>query len=394
MQLGQQDRTPLPARIPMDGRKEAPGVEYVPIAPATQEHPRNDSASMVELPDGTLLMMWIQMHASQWGGSDEAPSSIASMRSHDGGRTWGDYRIEVAPGPGDQNVYNPSLILLPSGDLLFFVLVYHHLEWDKPLDASGLLHRSHDNGRTWCAPEPIWSHLPRGSANHTFTRLASGRLLKSVEEVPVWGSFPKCVSSSSCYISDDDGRTWQAPRNWITLPLRGTMENHIAETHGGRLVMAVRIQLGSVFLSRSEDQGVTWSKPQTSGLSCGESMPCLTRIPTTGDLLLIWNHSEYDPAFDHMGRRSPLTCAVSRDGGRTWSAGRNLEDDPAIEFTNIACTFTHDGRAIITYFTSPYANPSPPGRLGRAAMSLKAAMVDVAWLYGAESAKDATPREN
>ena len=111
-------------------------------------------------------------------------------------------------------------------------------------------------------------------------------------------------------------------------------------------------------------------------------MPSLTRIPATGDLLLVWNHSDYDPAFDHKGRRSPLTCTVSRDGGRTWGPGRNLEDDPSIEFSNISCSYTRGGRAIITYFTSPYDNPNPPGRLGRSALSLKAALVDSDWFYG------------
>ena len=327
-------------------------------------------------------MAWIEMHASALGGHDTAPSSIASMRSSDGGRTWGCHRIEVSPGPGDLSVYNPSLLALPDGDLLLHVVVYHHLAWNEPLDASGLLWRSGDGGQTWTAQEPLWSHLPRGGANHTFTRLACGRILKSVEEVPIWGAFPKCVSRSGCYLSDDDGRTWREPGAWITLPLRGTMENHIAETHGGRLVMAVRNQLGSVFLSHSSDRGATWSKPQSSGLRCGESMPSLTRISATGDLLLVWNHSDYDPTFDHKGRRSPLTCAVSRDGGRTWSSGRDLEDDPAIEFSNISCSHTRDGRAILTYFTSPYDDPNPPARLGRSALSLKAALVDVSWFYG------------
>ena len=97
-------------------------VTYVEIAPATGAHPRNDSASIVQLDDGSLFMVWIEMHASELGGHDEAPSSIASMRSTDGGLTWGEHRIEQSPGGDIHSVYNPSLIFLPDGELLFFYL--------------------------------------------------------------------------------------------------------------------------------------------------------------------------------------------------------------------------------------------------------------------------------
>ena len=158
------------------------------------------------------------------------------------------------------------------------------------------------------------------------------------------------------------------------------MENHIAETPEGDLVMAVRNQLGSVFLARSFDEGKTWSKPQTTGLTTCESMPSLTRIPGTDHLLLIWNNSDYDFRFDHCGLRTPLTCALSSDGGRSWHNRQNLEDDQDYEFTNVACSYTREGKAIITYLTSKMENPDPPGRLGRHRMSLKAAIVSTDWL--------------
>ena len=62
----------------MEGRTAWPGVEYIEVYPATQKHPRNDSASIVELENGELFMVWIQMHRSDLEGHDEAPSSIAS----------------------------------------------------------------------------------------------------------------------------------------------------------------------------------------------------------------------------------------------------------------------------------------------------------------------------
>ena len=106
----------------MDGRTKHSEITYFSIAKATSEHPRNDSASIVELDGGELFVVWIEMHTSKWGGHDEAPSSIASMRSFDGGLTWDDHRIEVSPIEGDRSVYNPSLVLSSDGTLLFFYL--------------------------------------------------------------------------------------------------------------------------------------------------------------------------------------------------------------------------------------------------------------------------------
>ena len=183
----------------MEGRTDAAGVTYVDTAPATESHPRNDSASIVQLGDGSLFMVWIEMHASRLGGHDEAPSSIASMRSADGGHTWDEHRVEQSPGGDVHSVYNPSLILLPDGELLFFYLQYCHLKWNTPLRSNGCLRRSHDGGRTWGGETRIWEQAGYGCANHTFTRLGEGRLLKSVEEAPVWGSYPQMTSRSGCF---------------------------------------------------------------------------------------------------------------------------------------------------------------------------------------------------
>lgn len=92
-----------------------PGIEYTTIAPATPEHPRNDSASIVELNDGTLWIVWMEFVGTARHGHDEAPNKIVSMKSPDGGRNWGSYRVEVAPNPGDVNVYNPCLVRMCNG---------------------------------------------------------------------------------------------------------------------------------------------------------------------------------------------------------------------------------------------------------------------------------------
>lgn len=347
----------------------------VTIAAANDAFPAHHSASVVEFSDGTLYATWIRFVGSQLAGHDHAPSQIVSATSADGGRAWSAPRVLIEPQPGDVNVYNPSLLLLPNGELLFFSYRHLLLEWGKPFRTTSYLRRSTDNGKTFSAPVCLWENQPFGAANHRLLRLASGRLLLACGETLIWGG-PEDNQKDTVWFSDDNGHTWTVSESRLYLPLRGTLEAQVAEAKDGSLVMTMRTQLGSVFLSRSLDAGLTWSKPQTTGLRSPESMPALARMPD-GDLMLVWNDSEFDPKFDHRGRRSPLTIAVSRDSGRSWQRVMNIEDDPTWEFTNSSICFTREGKALVTYMASKMANPNPPGKLGRDAISLKAALVQV-----------------
>ena len=94
-------------------------IEYVTIAPASDEHPRNDSATAVQLRDGSIFLVWMEFFASEWVSKDEAPNRLSSLRSTDGGRTWGAHQVEATTEPGDRSVYNPSLLRLANGEILF-----------------------------------------------------------------------------------------------------------------------------------------------------------------------------------------------------------------------------------------------------------------------------------
>jgi len=349
----------------------------VTLVTATPEHPRNDSATAVELSDGSLLLVWMEFVGGPLAGNDEAPNRLSALYSRDGGHTWGEKRTVVEPSAGERNVYNPSLVRLGDGSILLCYHAYNELEWMKPMRSSGFAIAISADGRIWGQPRRIWDHLPYGPANNNLVRLRSGRLIRGVESAPVWGQ----PVMAGALISDDEGRSWRTSVNWVHLPLRGVMESHIAELRSGALVMALRTDLGAVFLSRSRDRGTTWSKPQTSGLGAPESMPVLVTLPSTGDLALIWNHGQYDPDYNHFGKRTPLTCAVSQDGGVTWGHVRDIETDPGVEFSNPSCNFFSGGKAIITYFASPMVKADPPGKFGRTRMDLKILVVDESWFY-------------
>jgi sialidase-1 len=87
----------------------------------------------------------------------------------------------------------------------------------------------------------------------------------------------------------------------------------------------------------------------------------------------LWNHSKYiAQGHHHFGERTPLTAAISSDAGKSWRIAGDLAAGPNDEYTNLGCTFTSDGKAIITYlFGSPAWN--------RTNLSLRAMVVDKAW---------------
>ena len=357
--------------------------EKITIVEADADRPRSDHASIIELADGRLMIAYIEFcGGDELVGHDHAPSNIVSMTSEDGGRTWGDRRVLAATAPGDTNVYNPCLLRLNNGEILFHYLRLHQLAEGEAFKSSSFLSRSHDEGQTF-SPETSPEALQDLGDLNTLVLLSSGRiLLPAGRTLGGWCSVTAGGEAgdhgiAGCCYSNDDGRSWRESTTWVDLPRRGAMEPHVAELKDGRLLMTLRTELGAVFQSESGDGGVTWSKPQTTSLRAPESMPCLARIPQTGDLILVWNHSLFDPGYDHSGKRTPLTVALSRDDGKTWGNLRDIETDPAWEFTNPACHFTSGGKVIVTYVASPMDDPNPPGKLGRSRMSLRAVIADV-----------------
>ena len=116
------------------------------------------------------------------------------------------------------------------------------------------------------------------------------------------------------------------------------------------------------------------------GVEASESCPELCKVPQTGDLLLIWNASRFDPKWaSHFGKRTPLSAAISKDGGKTWSKPRHIETDPGWAFSNPGAYFMRDGNLFLNYWACKYTDK---GYVTNYPIDLKAAIVETAWLYG------------
>lgn len=297
---------------------------------ASTEHPRYSEGSILPLADGSLLFANTEFDKST---SDFAPARIVARRSRDGGNTWSQPEI-LQGNVGRLNVMSVTLRRFHSQQGASVGLFY--LVKDNRDNLKVYLRTSADDGPSFGEPRLITNapgyHVMN---NDRVTVLADGRLLCPVAWTRNIKSDDHFVSF--CYWSDDEGKTWTTGTSRVNLSRRGAMEPEVLELNDGHVLMIVRTQLGEIYASFSNDRGESWSPAEPWGIRSTESPSTLRRIPTTGDLLLVWN-PDYDAAADHGGNRTPLVAAVSTDEGRTWNAPRTLEDrtDQQYAYTSLA----------------------------------------------------------
>ena len=166
------------------------------------------------------------------------------------------------------------------------------------------------------------------------------------------------------YYSDDAGRTWRRSKSTLEAPAKtraGFQEPGVVELKDGRVMMFIRTQLGSQYLSCSSDGGDTWEEPKVSSILSPLSPASIKRIPKTGDLLMVWNdHSEVNPDFRSSattgGKRTPLTVAISRDEGKTWIHARDVLNDPEGWYCYTAITFA-GSRVLLAFAAGGHGLP-------------------------------------
>lgn len=359
-------------------------IHYVMIEQAGPDMPRADTATVAEISPGRLYMVYHRYRPNEKGGSDFGRASVWAQESQDDGWTWGKAREIIPDRKEDFSVLMPAICRLPSGELLLLANRIHGRS-----STSMELHRSQDNGKTWRFDQAIWSRskgqwLQGGAAQ--LLRLSNGRLIFGVHGGS--GDQWKQKNDAWCFLSDDEGKTWRRSKGAIKLPMRGAMEASLAEWRDGVLVCSLRTQLGGPFITRSTDGGETWSPAQPSGLIGPESCTCLRRIPGTDLLVLFWNNSVYLQGHHHYGERTPLSVAVSSDGGRSWKKRGDIETDEGASYSDLNCTFTSSGRAIVTYWVA-----KPPWKAN--GISLKCAVIPKKWFMVAGDARsDGEPRDS
>ncbi|MEN6602554.1 MAG: exo-alpha-sialidase [Bryobacteraceae bacterium] len=335
--------------------------EYV-VAPASEANMRNSEADMLVFSDGRLMLAWTEFYTAK--GSDWGPARISAVYSKDKGATWQN-KFTLQENIGKMNVMEPDFLRLQSGKVLFLFA-----RKNSEGDCVPMMRRSVDDGVTFSEPKalPIDPSPSYTGFNHDRAiQLRNGRIL-----FPVFFTTDYRVDKhirSRVYYSDDEGATWQAGKTIVDIPdsRAGAQEPGLVELTVGRIMMWMRTDKGKVYHCYSTDNGDTFSEPTAMALDSPLSPQSIKRIPTTRDLLMVWNYSTKD--------RFPLTVAISKDDGDTWTRFRNLDQDAAHTYAYTSIEFLED-RALFTYYAGP-----PAGAKSEPRWSLKLKAVPLDWFY-------------
>ena len=311
------------------------------------EHWHNHSSSIVELPNGDLMVCWF--HGSGERTADDVLIQAARWNKSTG--KWSQ-PFTLADTPGFPET-NPTLFI-DSRQRLFFLwpLIIAH-KWETAL----MKYRISTDYQQASGP-PKWEHqdnivlIPKNIAARTkeilgkdaegsgkqaqyaakmierandeyfsrmgwFTRthplqLPSGRILAPM--------YSDGFSFGIMAISDDGGYTWAASEPIIGY---GCIQPSVVRKHDGTLVAYLRDNgppPKRAHISYSKDDGVSWTQAKDTDIpNPGTSLEVI-RL-RSGDWIMVYNDIE-------SGRYS-LVAAISNDEGATWQWKRHLDGDPA-----------------------------------------------------------------
>ena len=349
-------------------------IVVIPL-PTDRTH-RGMSGSIIELRDGSLL------YATGNPRNEIQQSGVIGRMSRDGGRTWGD-PFSMQRNFARLGTLQPSLLRLKDNRILFGYNTLNNYQGQdlRSYDAHFYIRYSGDEARTWSDPfcATLYPGFHTVNPDHVI-QLPSGRIVVPSEWTREVSGGEAGHMVCLCYYTDD-GYTWVRSRNFVDTG-KTTEEPSIVGLKDGRLLMVFRNRMGYVGRAYSPDQGESWAEPGFYELPSPLSPQSITRIPKTGDLLLLWLNNPLAVGFARgekqtmvkigeitrsLGQlRAPLSSAISRDEGQTWENIRNITTDTQGDYGYQGVTFVGDV-ALVNY---------------HALDGIHVTRIGVDWLYG------------
>lgn len=331
----------------LSANPEIRGATVIPLLPPGPGNPRNTEGAFVTLRDGRILFAYTRFSG---GDSDHDAATIAGRYSSDDGKTWSHEDATLVANEGAMNVMDVSLLRLRDGRIAVF-----YLRKNSVFDCKPFVRFSSDEAKSWSeARQCVFEDAYWVLNNDRVVELPSGRLLMPLARHLRSGGDYDPRGTAHVFYSDDAGSTWRHSPTVLECPTpsrTGFQEPGVVALKDGRVMMFIRTRLGSQYVSYSKDRGETWSPAKPSPLRSPLSPASIKRIPSTGDLLAVWNdHASVPEEFRAKdadsgargGKRTPLTLAISRDEGETWTNKQNLLAHPDGWYCYTAIHFVKD----------------------------------------------------
>ena len=312
--------------------------------PPAGDNPRNSEGDFITLKDGRILFVYTHFTG---GAADHSSAYLAGRYSSDGGKTWTNQDKTIIENDAKQNIMSVSLLRLQDGSIALFYLRKNSIHDLRPV-----MRISHDEGATWGEAIKIIPDSEVGyyvMNNDRVIQLKDGRLVLPLalhQNLPGSNRFNP-NARFLCYFSDDVGKSWHRGQAAEVETQAGKKQPYmqepgIVELKDGTVLGFCRTNGGSQYVATSKDGGKTFSKLKPSNMASPVSPASIERIPSTGDLLLVWNnHQDIRPEL--RGKRTPLTIAISKDEGKTWQHIQDVESNPHGWYCYTAIEFTKDG---------------------------------------------------
>jgi predicted neuraminidase len=295
-----------------------PGMtEVLKLLPGT-DNPRNSEGDFVTLKDGRLL--YIYSHYTGTSMDDNASAFLAGRYSSDRGKTWSEQDVRIVEQEGRMNVMSVSLLRLQNNEIALF-----YLRKNSETDCIPMVRFSNNEAASWSDPQPCITDRPGYFVlnNNRVIQLKNGRLLFAVALHQSPGETKaSSVGRLWSYYSDDNGKSWKAGQEVPNPGSIVTQEPGLVELKNGDILMYIRTTAGVQYFSFSKDRGETWSTVEPGNIKSPCSPAIIARIPSTGDLLMVWNDNGLNQ------KRTPLNVAVSKDDAKTWTSNKIIAGKP------------------------------------------------------------------
>lgn len=272
------------------------------------------AANLLKLHNGDLLCFW-------FSGTREGDSNVAIVMSRlaKGSKQW-TKTVEIDHQAG-RSFQNPVAFQVPGGRL--WLLHTSQPAGQGQMNAEVLYLTSHDAGRTWTAPQPLFTQA--GS----FLRHPPVLISRKVWLLPMYYTPSRTITNgaeadhSAMKLTSDGGKTWkecEVPQS------NGLVQPSVLRLADGHFLAFFRSRYADFIYRSTSTDGCNWTAPAPTHLPNNNSS-IQSAMLRDGSLVIAFNNSSAGVTRDkaRVSVRKPLSIALSEDGGETWPWVRDIE---------------------------------------------------------------------